>query len=1097
MKMNRINLLKTLTIVITLLMILFSDVIAQKKKNDKEVKNDSLKSSTFSGMKWRSIGPAFTSGRIADFAVNPDNPKEYFVAVASGHVWKTVNAGITWESVFDNHGAYSMGVVTMDPANHNVIWIGTGENNHQRALGYGNGVWKSMNGGKSFTNMGLKESRQIGGIVVDPRNSNIVFVAAEGSVWGSGGDRGLYKTIDGGKTWKKVLEISENTGVNNVIIDPARPDIMYATSEQRRRHVFTKIGGGPETAIYKSTDGGETWRKVKKGLPTVDMGGIGIALSTVNPDVIYAIIEARDDKGGFFRSLDRGESWTKMNDHHSSGQYYNEIYCDPNNVDVVYSVETRTKVTRDGGRTWQSISNNGRHVDDHAMWIDPEDSDHFLIGGDGGIYETFDGGKNNHFKPNLPVTQFYRVNVDYDFPFYNVYGGTQDNNTLGGPSKNTSSFGVTNEEWKAIQGGDGFWIAIDRENPDIIYCESQYGNMSRYDRKSGERITIKPRPRKGEDTYKWNWDTPLILSPHSNTRLYCAANKVFRSDDRGDSWQVISDDITAQIDRNTWSVMGYYWSYDAVAKDVSTSLFGMAVSLVESPVKEDLLYVGTDDGVISITENAGQDWRQVKSFPGVPANTYVSDILADKHDENVVYAAFDNHKRDDFKPYLLKSTDKGKSWFSLANNLPKNGSVHTIEQDFIIPNLLFAGTEFGAFFSIDAGKEWVQLKSGLPSVSVKDMVIQERESDLVLATFGRGFYILDDYTPLREVSKDILDKDAHLFSIKDALMYVQVGGKYGQGSTFFAAKNPEFGATFTYYIKEVPKTLKEKRHEKEKELFKEKKPIPQPSLEELRAEKNEEPPYLVFTIFDEDNNIIQKLTEKPSKGINRITWNLRYPSPMPINVKNDKFDPYAEGEDYMLAMPGTYKVSLSQSINGKITELVPPAEFKAVVLNNTTLPAANRQELVNFQNKVAELERTMRSTQKFTSELSVKIQYIKQALLLTPSSTSELMEKARKIELRIDDILFAFNGREARASWEEIPPGQMPVNRRLNSIVRTHWQSTSGITKTQKDSYEILLEEFPPLLEEIKSINQELKQLEEEMEKIEAPWTPGRIPDFS
>jgi photosystem II stability/assembly factor-like uncharacterized protein len=1069
---------------------------AQKKKVNEEDVTTTFKSSTFSGLKWRSIGPAVASGRIADFAVNPDNPKEYYVAVASGHVWKTVNAGITYEPVFDKQGAYSMGVVTMDPTNHNCIWIGTGENNHQRALGYGNGVWKSLDGGKNWTNMGLKESRQIGSIVVNPTNPDVVYVAAEGSVWGPGGDRGLYKTTDGGKTWTKVLEISEHTGVNNVIMDPRFPDLLYATSEQRRRHVYTKIGGGPETAIYKSTDGGQNWKKLTNGLPKTDMGGIGIAISPVNPDIVYAIIEARDEKGGFFRSTDRGESWTKMSSHSSSGQYYNELFCDPKDENVVYSVETITKITRDGGKTWNNLGNNNRHVDDHAMWIDPEDPEHFLIGGDGGIYESFDGGKNYHFKTNLPVTQFYRVNVDNDYPFYNVYGGTQDNNTIGGPSRNTSSQGVVNDEWFFTIGGDGFWVTIDPENPDIIYCESQYGNISRYDRKSGEVLSIKPRPRKGEETYKWNWNTPLILSHHSNTRLYCAANKVFRSDDRGDTWQVISEDITAGIDRNSWPVMDHYWSYDAVVKDVSTSLYGTAVSLAESPVKEDLLYVGTDDGVISITENGGKEWRQVKSFPGVPAYTYVSDIMPDKFDENIVYASFNNHKQDDFKPYLLKSTDKGKTWVPIANNLPENGMVHTIEQDIINPNLLFIGTEFSVYFSLDGGKEWIQLKNGLPSISVNDMVIQERENDLVIATFGRGFYILDDYSPLREVTKDLLDSPACIFPVKDALMYVQTSGKGNQGSMYYTSPNPEFGATITYYFGDSIKTMKEARHEMEKKLFEAKKPIHQPSVEELRAEENEESPYLLFTIYDEDGNEVRKLTTKPGKGINRITWDLRYPSLNPVRISDQKYNPLAESQSYMLAMPGTYKVSLSKSVNGEITQLVSPVLFNAVVIENTTLPARNRQELVEFQKKTGELSRTMRATEQLANEMFNRTQYIQQALLQTPGTPADLLQKARKLEQLIQDIQFAFEGREARASWEEIPPGPMPLNRRLNAITSAHWRSTGDVTQTQKENYDILIEEFPPLLEELKKINEELVMLENSLEDLGVPWTPGRIPEW-
>ena len=740
---------------------------AKDAKKDKP-KSDSLQSSTFSGLKWRSIGPALTSGRIADFAVNPNKPSEYYVAVASGHVWKTINRGVTFEPVFDNYGSYSIGCVTIDPGNTSVVWIGTGENNHQRVLGYGDGVYKSTDGGKSFKNMGLKESRQIGEILIDPRNSDIVFVAAEGSVWGPGGERGLYKTSDGGKTWKKVLDISENTGVNNVLLDPRNPDVMYASSEQRRRHVFTKIGGGPETAIYKSTNAGENWDKVSSGLPSGDMGGIGMAISPADPDVIYAIIEATEG-GGFYRSSDRGASWQKMSDHAAQGQYYNEIVCDPKNVDKVYSTETFSQVTEDGGKTWRSVGNNKRHVDDHAIWIDPADTKHFLIGGDGGIYESFDGGKEYRYTTNLPVTQFYRVQVDNALPFYNIYGGTQDNNSLGGPSRNTTG-GVVNDDWFVTNGGDGFWSQIDPEDPNTVYAEAQYGNMVRYDKRSGEAIEIRPEPKQGENSYKWNWNTPLIISPHSHTRLYCSANKVFRSDDRGNTWQEISEDLSAGLDRETWPVMGKFWSADAVAKNVSTSLYGIVISLDESPVKEDLLYAGTDDGLIRVTEDAGKNWSKGDKFPGVPQNTYVSDVFASRFDENVVFASFDNILRDDFKPYLLKSSDKGKTWTSIAGNLPAKGTVHTIQQDFVNPDLLFVGTEYGLFFSNDGGKAWVQLKSGMPVIPVKDIAIQKREGDLVVATFGRGFYVLDNYSPLRTATKELLKQEGSLFSVKDALM---------------------------------------------------------------------------------------------------------------------------------------------------------------------------------------------------------------------------------------------------------------------------------------------------------------------------------------
>ena len=839
---------------------------SKEKTGVVEKKDTVKKSDTAGGLKFRSIGPAFTSGRIADFAVNPKNTDEWYVAVASGNVWKTENNGTTFEPVFENYGAYSIGSVTIDPNNSNVVWVGSGERNSQRSLGYGDGVYKSSDGGKSWKNMGLKESRQIGSIVIDPRNSDRVYVGAEGSVWGPGGDRGLYRTLDGGKTWKKVLEISENTGVKNIVMDPRNPDLLYASAEQRRRHVFTKIGGGPETAVYRSTNGGDTWDKLTLGLPSVDMGGMGMVISPVNPDMVYATIEAAGDASGLYRSTDRGASWTKMSNHISQGQYFNRIFCDPQNADKIYEMETFSQVSEDGGKTWKPIGNNKRHVDDHAMWLQPDNPKHFLIGGDGGVYETYDAGKEFIFKSNLPVTQFYRVQVDNTLPFYYVYGGTQDNNSVGGPSRTISAEGTLTDDWVVTNGGDGFWSQIDPVDPNIVYAESQYGGMVRYDRKSGEGLDIRPEPSEGEDNFKWNWNTPLILSPFSHTRLYCAANKVFRSDDRGNTWVEISGDLTAQLDRNKWPVMGKYWSVDAVQKDVSTSLYGTIISLSESPVKENLLYAGTDDGLIRVTEDAGKNWTKDEKFPGIPENTYVSCILPSKFDENVVFASFDNILRDDFKPYILKSTDKGKTWVSISGNLPVNGTVHCLQQDYVNPDLLFAGTEFGIFFSSDGGNKWFQLKGGLPTIPVRDIAIQKRENDLVIATFGRGFYILDDYTPLRIKQADVMNKDAWLFPVKDALMYIPTQNKEILGSNVYIAKNPDFGAIFTYYLKEVPKTMKEKRQEKEKELFKKSEPIPQPSEAELRAESDEIPPYLTFTVTDE-SGVVRLIHKRDRKSV--------------------------------------------------------------------------------------------------------------------------------------------------------------------------------------------------------------------------------------
>lgn len=1100
------NYLKILSILVVFLFGQAFMATAQKKPDGKTTTSTEkpeypFKGASFGALKFRSIGPAFASGRIADFAVNPNNFSEWYVGVAMGNVWKTTNNGTTFTPVFENYGAYSIGCVRIDPTNTNVVWIGTGENNHQRAIGYGDGVYKSVDGGKSWKNMGLKNSRQIGDIVIDPKNPNVVFAAAEGSIWGPGGERGLYKSVDGGNTWKRTLYISEETGVNNIVMDPRNNGILYASSEQRRRHVHTKIGGGPETALYKSTDNGETWVKLTSGLPSEHMGGMGLAISPQNPDVVYAIIEAAKGAGGFFRSTDRGESWSKMSDYASSGQYYNEIYCDPVTFDKLYSVETVSKYTLDGGKTWLNLGLDKRHVDDHALWINPNDPKHFLIGGDGGVYITYDAGATYRQVPNLPVTQFYRVAVDNSEPFYWVFGGTQDNNSFGGPNRNLAG-GVTSGEWVVTVGGDGFFQAIDPTDPNIVYSEYQYGNIYRYDKKSGERLYIKPTPRKDELTYKWNWNSPFFISKHKATRLYMAANKVFRTDNRGQAWKVISDDLTAQLDRtNTWKVMGKHWSIDAVAKDISTSPFGTIVSLEESPLAEGLLYAGTDDGLIQISENAHTDnptWTKISTFPGVPANTYVSDILASKHDANVVFASFSNMLRDDFKPYLLKSTDKGKTWVSITTGLPENGSVHTIVQDHKNPNLLFCGTEFGVFASIDGGAKWFALKNGIPTIAVYDMTIQERENDLVVATFGRGFYILDDYTPLRDVSEELYGKDAHLFPVRDALIYVMNDDKYGQGATLYMGSNPEYGATFTYFLKDVPKTKKQLRAEKEKELFEKGEKIAEPTLAELEAESKELSPYLVFTITDNKGNVVRRITTSASKGLNRLNWDLTYPNNQsPVRLDKDKFNPTQKQRGGFMVMPGKYRVSFGMVVNDTFKPLSGEVEFNAKALNNVTLPAENRQDLVDFYTLASEMSRVVSGTNEYLNELMKKVAALKQASLATPGLPLDILTRLNEVETKLNEFSVKINGYEAKASYEELPPHIQSIYTRLYNVLLPHFESTSGLTALQTENLNILKAEFAPIYAEIKKLGETtIPQLEKEVEAGKGPYTPGRLPDW-
>jgi photosystem II stability/assembly factor-like uncharacterized protein len=1074
---------------------------AEKTEKPQEEKKGGLAAETFAGLKFRLIGPAVASGRVIAIAVNPKNKVEYYVGVASGGVWKTENDGTSWTPVFDKEGSYSIGWVTLDPNDPAVVWVGTGESNSQRSVSYGDGIYRSDDGGKDWQNLGLKKSEHIGRVVVDPRDSKVVYVAAEGPLWGPGGDRGLYKTTDGGKNWKAVLTISENTGVVDVALDPANPDIIYAAAYQRRRHVFTLIDGGPESAIYKSTDAGATWNKLKSGLPTVDMGRIGLAVSPVDPNVVYATIEAADGKGGIFRSNDKGATWERRNEFDLGAMYYAHIVADPKNVDRIFVMNVRLRESVDGGKTLHPVGEMNHHGDNHAIWIDPENTKHWLLGSDGGMYETWDDAKNWQFKANLPTVQFYDVAVDNALPFYNVCGGTQDNFSWCGPERTRNLNGIVNSDWYVTTGGDGFHSQVDPEDANTVYAESQYGVLVRYDKPTGQELSVQPQEGKGEPPLRWNWDSPVIISPHSHTRLYFAANKLFRSDDRGDTWRAISGDLTRQINRNTLPVMGRVWEPDAVAKNQSTSLYGNIVALAESPKKEGLIYVGTDDGLIQVTSDGGQNWTKHDKFAGVPEMTYVSRVAASRHDENTVYAAFDNHKNEDFKPYLLKSTDAGMTWNSIAGNLPENGPVLAFAEDPVNANLLFVGTEFGAFFTVDGGARWVQLKGGLPTIAVRDMVIQTRECDLVIATFGRGFYVLDDISALRQIKAESLEQAVAMFPVKDSLLYIErhpLGGprKGFQGEAFYAAENPPYGAVFTAYLKEKLKTKKEKRQEAEKEAAKKNETLPYPTIEELRAEDEEPKPEVYFMVYDESGAPIRQVEGSSGAGFQRAAWDLRYPA---VSLREGGED----GEDFApaaakgpLVISGNYSVKLFEKVGGVVTELAGPQSFKVVTDGASALSTSDRAAQEEFLRKAARLYRAVSGALHTADDVQTRLKGIRAALRETPAAEKELDAQADLIEQKDWLILRALRGDEELQKRNENAPTS--IDDRVENIMEGERFALARPTQTHIDDYNIAAGEFAEQLSKLHALVEvDLVKLEKDMEAAGAPWTPGRVPEWS
>ena len=882
-------------------------------------------------------------------------------------------------------------------------------------------------------------------------------------------------------------------------MDPRDPDVLYAAAYQRRRHVWTLINGGPGSGIHKSVDGGKTWRKLTGGLPEGELGRIGLAAAASEPHTIYAMIEAAKDEKGVYRSTNFGESWEKRSDHVAgSPQYYNEIYVDPKNPDRVYSVDTFTRVSEDAGKSWEKLSFKHRHVDDHALWIDPNDSNHLYIGGDGGVYESFDRGQLWRHVRNLPATQFYRSTPDNDRPFYNVCAGTQDNFTLCGPSRNTRTDGITNGDWWIAQFGDGFKAQIDPTDANIVYAQAQYGSLGRFDRISGERLQITPMPGADENDYNWNWNSPLIISPHDHRRLYYGADRLFRSDDRGESWVVVSGDLSRKIDRNKLEVMGRVWSVDTIAKNTSTSIYGALIAVDESPLVEGLIYAGTDDGLIHVSSNGGDNWDSVDSFKGVPDMSLIEDVISSYHDVDVAYAVIDNHKRGDYKPYVLKTENRGKNWSLISNNLPERGSAHTIIEDHVDPNLLFVGTEFALFFSNDGGENWNELTS-LPTVAVRDLEIQRREGDLVIGTFGRGIYILDDYSPLRS-SGDELQANAALFSVRDAWLYVPDsrrgwGGKGDWGVGRYSADNPPYGAVFAYYLPQDLQTLKKQRHKAEKEIAKDGGDNPYPSWEQLRREDREEAPSVTLTVRDDEGNVVRRIDGPADKGFHRVAWNMRYPAPDPVNLKPETdYAPWQGPPQGPLATPGRYSVTLSKRVEGKSVELSAAQSFGLKPLFEGGLVTDDHQALLDFQIQSDTLYRAVTGANKAMGEIQARIDHLLKASVDTTGSSETQALALRVLNTRMHDLKVKFSGDSTVSSRAEAVP--MSITSRINNIVGGHWDSQSGVSGNYRDSYAIAEVQFKVALDELKAIAADLGAVEAELQQQGAPWTPGRIPDW-
>lgn len=1051
-----------------------------------EDEKESELESALSGFSFRSVGPAFMSGRIADIAIDPTNENVWYVAVGSGGTWKTTNAGTTWTPLTDDESFYSTGCITLDPNNSSVVWLGTGENVGGRHVGIGHGIYRSADGGSSWQDMGLKKSEHISKIIVHPNDSNTIWVASQGPLWSSGGERGLYKSTDGGKNWVNKLSINKWTGVTDLVIDPTNPDILYLASWQRHRNVAAHMGGGPGTSLYKSVDGGETWVKIDNGLPSSNMGKIGLAISPMNPKILYAAIELDRRKGAVYRSSDSGGSWTKMSDTVSGGtgpHYYQELVASPHHFDRIYLMNVRALVSEDGGKTFYTMSEANKHSDNHSLTFKKNDPNYLLFGTDGGIYESFDDSKTWKFVNNLPLTQFYKLAVDDAAPFYNIYGGTQDNNTQGGPSRTFRTNGISNADWYVLLGGDGHQPATEPGNPDIVYAQWQQGNLYRIDKTTMESIYIKPQSGVGEPYERYNWDAPILVSHHDPKRLYFGTQRVWRSDNRGDSWTPISTDLTKDEERLALPIMGRQQSFDNPWDVYAMSTYNTITSLSESTSNPNLLYAGTDDGIIQYTNDGGDNWTKmtVDKLPGSPSTAFVNDIKVDLHNDQVAYVALDNHKYGDYSPYLYKTTNGGGKWVSITKGIPDGTLVWRIVQDHINPNLLFLATEYGVYVSLNQGNEWHKFSTGLPTISVRDLAIQKRENDLVLATFGRSFYVLDDYSPLRDIKAESLQQSAMLFKPRKALQYHQIrGGTSSQGGSFYTVENPKYGAMFTFYLKEGHMTLKSARQKAEKD--KKTADIPFPGWEALDAEKNESKPQLILVIEDEAGEVVDRIYAPHKKGVQRVNWDLKKPyiSVADANAKRKTLNALR-----LDVAPGNYTVRLHQQIDGKITALAGPQTFEVERIRKNVLqnPIADQRD--EFIEKLISLDKAIDIANHSFEKSSKHLKTLLKALPYVDSSQEDLSSKLHSLRELMNEIKRLMEGSSSKAEVGE--KDDLTLSYRLYFAASGLYGNSYGPTPLHMKNFEVAENLFAEINPMIASFVSAVDTVSSEMEAAGAP----------
>jgi photosystem II stability/assembly factor-like uncharacterized protein len=1033
-------------------------------------------------LEFREIGPAVMGGRIDDFGVVESNPNIVYVGTASGGVWKTTNNGTTWEPMFDKEGVSTIGDIAIAPSDPAVVWVGTGEPNNRQSSSWGDGIYKSLDAGKTWQKMGLGATHHIGRIVIHPRNPEVVYAAALGHLWGPNPERGVYKTTDGGKTWNQVLKINDDTGVSDIAMDPESPDTLYAAAYERRRTPFGFNGGGPDSAIYKTVDGGATWKKLVKGLPYEnggDTGRIGLDIYRKDPNIVYAIVQ--HEKGGTYRSEDKGETWKKMGDTNPRPSYYSQVRVDPNNDLRIWELGAQMFYSEDGGKTFSTQRVKGIHGDFHAMWIDPADSNHVITGSDGGIHWSYDNGRTWDFINTIAIGQFYEVGLDNAKP-YKICGGLQDNGSWCGPSMSLTRDGIINSDWTLMPGGDGFYARIDYAEPWIVYTESQDGHLSRRDEHTSQQREIMPEAKAGEPHYRFQWNSPVEVSAHDHKTIYYGGNYLFKSTDRGDSWTRLGGDLTTGVDRNKLQIFGKTPDKSTLSRHDGVEEYPTITTLSESPLTPNVLWVGTDDGNVQVSRDGGKTWKNVAlRVPGVPKGTYVTRVVASKYAEGAAFVTFDGHRTDDYNVYLFQTSDYGETWKSIRNGIPDSaGTMHVVREHPRSANLLFAGTEFGLWVSWDHGANWTALKNNFPTVPVDDIEIQAQQNDLVLATHGRSIWIFDAMTPIEKFDAGVASSDLTFFAPRTATVWDLRERRWSAGQKMFTGKNPPYGAILNYYLKEAlpPEPPKAANDDKGKDAEKQKeadasKQKDQEKKETATADQKPKAPTAAdkegktkISVYDKDGKLVRELDGPGKAGVNRTNWDLRWNSPAVPTP--EQLEAAAAGFDFgprgPLVEPGKYTIKIKAGSKEGTQEVVVEDDPR---MQMSPADRAARSEAIRQLYAMAKMADKDRKTIEGIKEglKAAREQWKKDADKPdAPKIPAEIQKAAEELQKNVDAVAEKYV-REQQGLGNAGPPFEWkpePLPLQVQSLLREldgFWEAPGGQQKEK-------LAELTPLVNE-------------------------------